>query len=88
MDIAHALEIADEAKAGGYDSMTDRALIALAETTRANARYLNAVPMLIEAIEEAFSGDLTYLSGMAMVPAQAVVKARLALRHASEGAEP
>ena len=34
---------------------------------------------LDEILREAFSGDLTYLSDMAMVPRQTVVRARLAI---------
>lgn len=43
-------------------------------------RQQGEIERLREALDEAFAGDLTYLSDMAMVPRQTVVKARLALR--------
>ena len=50
------------------------------ELMRTINRQQDEIERLREALDEAFAGDLTYLSDMAMVPRQSVVKARLALR--------
>lgn len=51
----------------------------IGDSTEANARLIAAAPLMLEALSMAFDRDLTYLSGHAEIPAQDVVRARLAI---------